>query len=190
MTFPPQASRISWAGANCKPRTLVPSTWLVPPLLLALSLGVGGCAPESSSLQDESAGEEPSEEKEVEESVRAAVDGFADAERRRDVDAILEFIAPDFYMYADGTRVDHESVVEQIRTTMPSLQGLETTWSNIEVTLLGQDHALVTLVFRDEMTDANGVTSRLRGPTTFVWRRDESIWRIIYADAVHYPDVP
>lgn len=182
ITFPLQASRIPWVGLTCKPRAFVPRTWLLPPILLALSLSIPGCAPESSSVGDE--GEESKK------SVRAAVDAFADAERRRDVDAILGFIAPDFYMYADGTRVDYESVVEQIRTTMPSLQRLETTWSSIEVTLLGQNHALVTLVFRDEMTDGKGVTSRLRGPTTFVWRLDEGAWHIIYADAVHYPDAP
>ncbi len=121
-------------------------------------------------------------------SVLAAVDAFADAERRRDVEAILDFIAPDFYMYADGARVDYESVAAQIRSTMPALQRFETTWSDVEVTVLARDQAFVSLVFRDIVTDGDGVTTRLRGPTTFVWSLRDGSWRIIYADADHYPD--
>ncbi|HSF16109.1 MAG TPA: nuclear transport factor 2 family protein [Vicinamibacteria bacterium] len=139
------------------------------------------CSPQPAPLSD--AGPE-----ELERSVRAAVDGFADAERQRDVDAILGFIAPDFYMYVDGARADYETVVDQIRSTMPSLQSFETTWSNVEVTILAPDHALVTMVFQDVVTDGEGVTNRARGPTTFVWRLRDGVWRIIYADADHYPD--
>lgn len=184
ITFPPQVSGITWVDPPCKPGALASMPRLVPPILLALSLSSLGCAPGSSSVPGEA------DSSESERSVRAAVDDFADSERRRDVDAILGFLAPDFYMYADGTRVDYETAAEQIRTTMPSLQRLETTWSDVEVTVLGQKHALVTLVFRDVMTDKKGATTRLRGPTTFVWRLDEGAWRIIYADAVHYPDAP
>lgn len=149
----------------------------------ALALNGMACSPEPASLLD-------ADRSELERSVRAAMDGFADAERQRDVDAILGFIATDFYMYVDGARVDYETVVDQIRSTMPSLQSFETTWSNIEVTLLAPDHALVTMAFRDVVTDGEGVTTRARGPTTFVWRLRDGLWRIIYADADHYPDVP
>ena len=149
-------------------------------LALALTLFEVGCRP-SGSISDD-------ERSEIERSVLAAVDGFADAERRRDVEAILAFIAPDFYMYADGDRVDYETVAGQIRSTMPALQRFETTWSDVEVTVLARDQALVSLVFRDAVTGGDGVTTRLRGPTTFVWSRRDGDWRIIYADADHYPD--
>lgn len=158
-------------------------TQLLPPILLALALNAAACVPEPTTISDD-------ERSENERGVGAAVDAFAEAERRRDVEAILGFIAPEFYMYADGTRVDYESVTEQIRSTMPSLQRFETTWSNVEVTILARDHALVTMVFRDSVTDGDGVTTRRRGPTTFVWRLRGGDWRIIYADADHYPDAP
>jgi hypothetical protein len=68
------------------------------------------------------------------------------------------------------------------------LQRFETTWSDVEVTVLARDQALVSLVFRDRVTDGDGVTTRLRGPTTFVWSLRDGDWLIIYADADHYPD--
>ena len=149
-------------------------------LALAFTLSGVGCGP-GESLSDD-------ERSQIEGSVLAAVDAFADAERRRDVEAILALIAPDFYMYADGARVDYESVAAQIRSTMPALQRFETTWSDVEVTVLARDQAFVSLVFRDVVTDGDGVTTRLRGPTTFVWSLRDGSWRIIYADADHYPD--
>ena len=124
----------------------------------------------------------------IEKDVRARVDAFQEAERQRDPDAIVAFLAPDFYMYMDGVRADYDTVAAQIRSTMPSLQGFETTWSDVEVRVLGRDHALVSLVFRDEVTDGTGLTTNLRGPTTFVWRLEGGDWRILYADADHYPD--
>lgn len=142
-----------------------------------------GCTRSPRTISEE-------ERSRIESSVRAAVDGFQDAERRRDPDAILAFIEPEFYMYVDGARVDYETVAAQIRSTMPSLQRFETTWSDVEVTALARDHALVSLVFRDAVTDATGVTTRLKGPTTFVWRLRDDGWRLIYADADHYTDVP
>lgn len=141
------------------------------------------CAPEGRSISDD-------ERDRIESSLRAAVEAFRDAERRRDPEAILAFIAPEFYMYADGARADYETVAAQIRSNMPSLQRFETTWSDVEVTLLGQDHALVSFVFRDAVTDGAGDTTRRQGPTTFVWSFRDGEWRIIYADADHYPDAP
>ena len=69
-------------------------------------------------------------------------------------------------------------------------QRFETTWSDVDVTVLARDQALVSLVFRDALTGGDGVTTRLRGPTTFVWSRRDGDWRIIYADADQLPRPP
>jgi ketosteroid isomerase-like protein len=151
-------------------------------LLLTVSLASSSAACRSS---DDAISED--EGARIERSVRSAVDAFAAAQRERDADAIVGHLAPDFYMYADGTRVDYETVVGQIRSTMPSLQRLETTWSDVEVTVLARDAALVSFVFQDDVTDADGVRARVRGPTSFVWRLREGEWRLVYADADHYP---
>jgi ketosteroid isomerase-like protein len=120
--------------------------------------------------------------------VQARVDAFADAERRIDVEALLGFLAPDFYMYGDGVRADYASVVEQLRTVLPTLQRFETTWSDVETNVLSRDTAFTTMMFRDAITDADGVTTRMRGPTTMVWKRIDDRWLIAFVDADHYPD--
>jgi len=123
-------------------------------------------------------------------SVDSATRSFAAAERARDAEAALAHLAPDFYMYVDGVRASYDSVAAQIRRTLPSLASFETEWSDIEVRPLGPDHALVTFTFRDVIRDSAGVEARGRGPTTLVWARRDSGWRIIYADADHYADPP
>ncbi len=97
-------------------------------------------------------------------------------------------LAPDFYMYVDGGRQGYDSVAAQIRGTMPALQRMEPTWDKVEVSALGPNHALATFTFRDLIVDGSGNRIRLRGPTTLVWRLDETGWKMIYADADHYPD--
>ena len=150
------------------------------PLLLASSWWLA-CESGPPSLSE-------TEQSQIEQEVRAALDAFADSERRLDAESAVSFLGPEFYMYADGTRIDGETVEAQIRATLPTLQRFDTTWSDIEVTVLGPELALVSLIFRDAITDAEGSTTRQKGPTTFVWRRLEGEWRILYVDADHYPD--
>ena len=123
-------------------------------------------------------------------SVDSATASFAAAERARDAERALAHLAPEFYMYVDGVRAGYDSVAAQIRRTLPSLSSFETDWSAVEVTPLGNDHALVTLRFHDVITDSAGGVFRARGPTTFIWARQADGWRIIFADADHYPDPP
>ena len=113
---------------------------------------------------------------------------FEEAERARDAEALLAFLAPDFYMYQDGLRFDRDAIEAQVRGTMPTLQRFETEFSDIEVRVLGRNSAVVSLTFRDRVTDASGATTRQRGVTTFVWERRGEVWLITYADADHFPD--
>ena len=149
---------------------------IAPALLFAL----GGCRI--------SPGQMPAAERiAIVEEVRAEVDAFAAAQQRLDAEAAIAFLAPDFRMYVDGEATDYETVVEQIRTTLPSLQRLESNWSDIEVLVLTRDHALVSLVFQDKLTTSAGESTRSWGPTTFLWSRIDGVFRIRYADADHYP---
>lgn len=120
-------------------------------------------------------------------SVDSATRAFADAERARDPVRVLAHIAPTFYMYGDGTRVEYSVVAAQVRETMPTLRTFETVWEPIEVTVLGQDHALVTFTFRDSLVLGDETVTRAQGPTTLIWERTGPGWQIIYADADHYP---
>lgn len=125
----------------------------------------------------------------VRNAVIESLKSFETAERERDVDALLARIAPDFYMYQDGRRVDYASVVEQMKSTVPNLKRFEPSFENIEVIVLDRDTALVSMVFRDVITDANDITTRMWGPTTFLWKQIDDHWKMVYADSDHYPTV-
>ncbi len=121
-------------------------------------------------------------------SVDSALQAFAAAERSRDAERTVSHIAPDFYMYNDGNRVGYDSVAAQIRRTFPAMQRFDFTWEDIDIRLLGPQHAFVTFTFRDHITMNDGSTLRFRGPTTLVWERRGDDWLIIFADADHYAD--
>lgn len=154
--------------------------WLFVSVFVVSSSLAPGCQPTGDVLSE-------GEKAETAASVRQAVEAFAAAERARDAETAISFLAPDFYMYADGKRADYGSVVEQIRSTLTQLEGFDTTWSDIEVTVLSRDHALVSLIFEDTITAADGTSTSLWGPNTFLWQRVDGNWRLLYVDADHYP---
>lgn len=143
------------------------------------TVAVASCGPSTDAPRDSEG---------VTVAVRSVMDTFLTAERERNAEEVVRLLAPDFYMYGDGVRHGYDSVAAQILGTMPALQRMEPTWDEMEVSALGPNHALVTFTFRDLIVDAAGDTIRLRGPTTLVWRWDETGWKMTYADADHYPD--
>jgi len=119
--------------------------------------------------------------------VSAATDGFREAQRVRDADRTIAYIAPDFAMYLDGARTSYDSVVASIRRSMPTFSHLESRYSDVAVRVLGRDAAVVSFTFRDSIVTTAGMTLLFTGPTTLVWERTGDAWRIVYADADHYP---
>ena len=138
-----------------------------------------GCASPSA----EGAFDRAAVAREVDSTVRA----FQDAERSLDPERILAFIAPEFFMYSDGVRQDYEATAAAIRAQMPTLRFFEPEWTDIAVTVLGPDGAVTSMLFRDSIIDADGQLLQLRGPFTAAWRRFGNDWRMVFADADHYP---
>jgi len=131
----------------------------------------------------------------VEAAVDSATRAFEATERARDVDGMLRHLAPDFTMVTDGVRSGRDEVVAQVRSTMPTLRSFESQWTDMVVRALGPDAALSSFHFVDVVVTGEGDTLRAQGPTTLVWERRGEDWRIVYADADHYPgeesgDVP
>lgn len=120
--------------------------------------------------------------------LRATLDAFLAAERARDVDALLAFLAPDFRMLQDGMRVDHDATVAQMRATLPTLRAFRARFDDVQVIPLTRDWALSSLVFHDEIVAADGSELAMWGPSTMLWRRDGGRWRLVFADSDHYPE--
>ena len=70
------------------------------------------------------------------------------------------------------------------------MQHFEPGFAEVEVRVLGHDAALVSLTFRDSIITASGDLLQFQGPTTLIWERLEGQWRLVYADADHYPVSP
>ena len=119
--------------------------------------------------------------------VDSTVRSFRQAEMDLDPERAVAHLWPDFYMYADGVRSDYGSVRENILATMGNLRLFETEWTDVEVVPLGRNSALSSFLFRDSIIAGDGSLTQTQGPTTLIWERRDGQWRLIYADADHYP---
>ncbi len=119
--------------------------------------------------------------------VDSVMGAFEEAERNRDPERLIAFLAGDFYMYADGVRSGYDSVAASMRRNLGTMQHFEPGFDNVEVRVLSRDAALVSLTFRDSVITGAGDLLQFQGPTTLIWQRLEDQWRIVYADADHYP---
>ena len=123
--------------------------------------------------------------------IAAAVDSatlaFQAAERARDPERTIAHLAPDFSMYIDGVRTSYDAIVENIRSTMGTLQHFDPQWTDLVVRVLGPNAAVVSFTFRDSIVTESGDLLHFTGPTTLVWERQGTDWLIVFADADHYP---
>jgi ketosteroid isomerase-like protein len=146
--------------------------------------GLAACTAAEPRLSD-------AEREVIEASVDSAMHAFENAERSRDLDALISHFAqvPEFRVYSDGVRVDYESLVAQIRSTFPAVAQVEGGFESIEVSVLGRDAAVASASFQSAVTDTSGATYRQRGAATWVWVRQDGGWRILNGHVDHYPDV-
>ena len=112
------------------------------------------------------------EARQVVAAVEAAMKSFASAERARDAERLIAHFAPvaDFHMYNDGQRVTYEAMTAGVRQ------------------VLGPEAALVSAAFRETVVDGSGATTRTRGAASWLWRRIDGQWRIVYGHVDHYPE--
>ncbi len=157
---------------------------LLSGLLVVALLALAACQPgPDSPLSD-------AERRAITATVDSVMGAFEEAERNRDPERLIAFLAPEFYMYTDGIRTSYDSVTASMRRTLGTMQHFEPGFAGVEVRVLGRDAALVSLTFRDSIITASGDLLQFQGPTTLIWERLEGQWRLVYADADHYPVSP
>jgi len=122
--------------------------------------------------------------------VEAAVWAFHAADTARDAEAVIRLLWPDYDMLVDGQRVDYEQVASSSREFMATLELFHTVWSDLQVIPIGPDAAISSFLFRDSIVSRTGELTRAEGPTTFLWERRSSEWRLRFGDADHYPIIP
>ncbi len=158
-----------------------PAHLLMRRIVVAAALLVAACqqlAPESSSTA--------ADNQHVVAIVDSLTRAFEQAERDLQPGRVRSLLSPDFYMYADGVRANYGEVVTGI-DEISTFQHFEPGWDNLEVRALGPDAAMVSFTFRDSIVTGSGDVLLAGGATTLVWERRDGEWRVIYADADHYP---
>ena len=122
--------------------------------------------------------------------VEAAMRSFEAAERARDPERLVALFAPvpDFRVYNDGERITYDVMVAGVRQTFPTLRSIEGGFSGLHVIVLSSEAALATTSFHEAITDQTGSTVRAHGAATWLWRRIDGDWRIVYGHVDHYPE--
>jgi ketosteroid isomerase-like protein len=122
--------------------------------------------------------------------VTAAMRSFEAAERALDAERLIAHFAPvpDFHVYNDGQRVSYDVMTAGLRQAFAALRVIEGGFSDIHVIVLAADAALATATFREAVSDAEGKATRVRGAASWLWRKLDSRWQIVYGQADHYPD--
>ena len=119
--------------------------------------------------------------------IEEAVWAFHAADTSKNAQGVIDLLWPDFSMFADGARIEYEDVVQGSRTFMADLELFHTEWTDLDIVPLGPDAALSTFLFQDSIITLQGQLIEAKGPTTFVWQRRGDEWRVLFADADHYP---
>jgi uncharacterized protein (TIGR02246 family) len=130
------------------------------------------------------------QKKEIVAAVEAAMRSFEAAERARDPERLIAHFAsvPGFHVYSDGQRLTYEAMVAGVRQAFPTLRSIEGGFSDLQVSVLSPESALVSASFRETVTDNTGTATRSRGAASWLWRRIDAQWRIVYGHVDHYPD--
>jgi ketosteroid isomerase-like protein len=129
-------------------------------------------------------------EREIVSTIQRRMQSFEAAERARDANALLAHFAdvPGFRFFNDGHTVAYAQLAEMVRSTFPTLRALEGGFSDLQVLVLGPEHALVSAAFSESVTGWDGSTVKARGAASWLWRRIGSEWRIVYGQVDHRPD--
>jgi len=147
-------------------------------MIIAL-MGATGCAPEPEEGEFDAAL--------IEGAVEDAVWAFHAADTQMNAEAVISLMWPEFSMLADGTRVTYDDAVAGSRSFMASLELFHTQWTDLQINVLDDKHAISTFLFRDSIRTKSGDLIQAQGPNSFVWEKREGEWRVLYADADHYP---
>ena len=82
----------------------------------------------------------------------------------------------------------YQAMVAMVQQTFPTLRSIEGGFNDLHVSILSPEYALASAAFRETVTDGSGTATRSRGAASWLWRRMDGQWRIVYGHVDHYPD--
>src|SRR6266699_110711 len=124
--------------------------------------------------------------RDIEDSMRS----FEAAERSLDAERLISHFAdvPEFHMHSDGERISFAAMAAGVRSGFHTLSTIEGGFADVQVFVLAPDAGVATATFREVLTDRNGTVVRRRGAASWLWRRIDGTWRIVYGHVDHHLD--
>lgn len=119
--------------------------------------------------------------------VEKQVWAFHAADTSMNAEQLINLLWPEFTMLVDGKYIAYEDVKIGSKEFMASLESFQSKWNDLRIIPLGNDHAISSYIFTDSIVSKNGAITQSMGPNTFVWENRNGQWKVIYADADHYP---
>ena len=150
-------------------------------ILLGLFLITSACNEPAGNIENETGTAALIEE------VKAQVQAFHAADTSLNADGVVALLWPEFTMLVDGNRTNYNDVKTGSKAFMATLETFHTEWDDLSIIPLGNDHAISSFLFTDSLVAKDGTITRAKGPNTFVWERRDGEWKVLYADADHYP---
>ena len=120
--------------------------------------------------------------------VRARMQSFEAAERSRDPERLLAHNAPapDFQIYHDGRPGTYAALQAGVRGGLPALRSLDVTYSDLQISVLSAEYALLSATFHREMVVASsGAANVSEGAVSYLWRSIDGQWLIVYGHISH-----
>ena len=123
--------------------------------------------------------------------VEGRVRSFEAAERARDPERLIAHLAsvPEFHFYHDGRRATHALMAGGLRSALPAVRSLEVAYTDVQVSVLSTEYALVSATFRRETVIAStGAASQSQGGVSWLWRNIDERWLIVHGHISHPVD--
>jgi ketosteroid isomerase-like protein len=120
--------------------------------------------------------------------VGARVKSFEAAERARDPEQLLGHYAsaPEFHFYHDGRRANYDVMAAGVRKALPGVRSLEVAYSDLQVSVLSAEYALVSATFRrDLVIDSTGAAIHHEGGVSWLWHNIDGTWLIVHGHISH-----
>ena len=120
--------------------------------------------------------------------VQARMRSFEAAERARDPERLLAHNAPaaDFQIYHDGRPGTYAALQAGVRGGFSALRSLDVTYSDVQISVLSAEYALLSATFRRETVVASsGAANVSEGAVSYLWRNIDGQWLIVYGHISH-----
>lgn len=120
--------------------------------------------------------------------MRAFILSYGKAVESMDVARTQEHFAddPEFLVVADGTAYDSEGMKALVRDNFyQGLKKVELKWDTLIVKILNTNQAVAYLKITQSLTDINSKEFRVNSEATFIARKNNGLWKILYGHANH-----